>query len=162
MKFDKTSLFLINRKKFFKEIMFSDNVKLINAVKTDFNRLTIIINNQKFTNYLKFLETVKKYYSKYQLTIYTLCNQCAHFYYYKIIFSIISKYNYHISTSKKILNNKLETNFNLNLINKQVMLSNNYDIYKIENEMHIYRIIKVDIIIDLDTLDNILLKIKYF
>ena len=158
--FNKTNVYKISRKLFFKSIQFNDNVLLLNAVKTDFNRLKIIINGYHHQNYLVFLQTVKYNYKDYEYIIYTLCNQCAHYYYYKIIFSIISKYNYHIS-SNNIGNKRITTDININLLNKQIILTNNYNIFKLKEDIKIYKKINIVIIINLDTIDDIIFKINY-
>ena len=89
-----------------------------------------------------------------------MCNQCAHYYYYKIIFSIISKYNYHIS-SNNIGNKGITTDININLLNKQIILTNNYNIFKLKEDIKIYKKINIVIIINLDTIDDIIFKINY-
>ena len=92
---DKIRIYKLPKNLFYKNIEFKDKNKLINAVKLDWNRLDIYINNIKFEKYLHFLETVKNNYEDYEELIYTLCNQSAHSYYYNIIFNIIVKYNLH-------------------------------------------------------------------
>ena len=157
----KNYLYKICKSTFIKNISFKDKNKLLKAVKSDWNRQTIILNNNTCFDYLNFLEVIKKKYKKYEEIIYTLCNQCVHSYYYHLIFDIIRKYNYHMSNTDCNFK-KLTTSIYISSIIKQAIITNYYDIYKIEDEKKIYKIIKVTIVINISGInEDVLLKIGY-
>ena len=157
----KNYTYKICKSTFINNISFKDKDKLLKAVKSDWNRQTIILNNEPCLDYVNFLEKVKKNYDKYEEIIYTLCNQCVHSYYYKLIFDIIKKYNYHMGNTDSDFK-KLTTSIYLSSIIKQAIITNYYDIYKIEDEKKIYKIIKVTILINIGGInEDVLLKLGY-
>ena len=72
------SVYKLNKNKFLKNISFEDKCKLVKAVKNDWNRQTIILNNETLFDYLNFLMIIDTKYKKYQEIIFMLCNQYVH------------------------------------------------------------------------------------
>tara|TARA_B110000971_G_C19993312_1_gene492980 strand:- start:219 stop:713 length:495 start_codon:yes stop_codon:yes gene_type:complete len=159
----KNQFYKIKKDLFFNSIKFRDKVSLIKAVKDDWERSLIIINNKHYDKFYDFLRVIKKCYPKYLETILTLSNQCAHFYNYNKIFTIISEYDFHFST--KLDNpdkrSKICTEFIINSIIKQVIIKNTYNIYKIEGDVKIYRVLKIITIINLCINTDIVVKLEY-
>ena len=162
-----SNYYKIDRKVFFNSVKFEDKNSLLNAVRTDWNRMQIKINNKSFENYYDFLNTINKKYSYYKEQIFMLSNQCAHFYNYNKIFEILSEYDFHFSTKKdydkpkKDKVKKVLTKFTINPFVKQVTIINTYDIFKILNDVKLYRVIKVTTMIDLSTLDPVIVKLEF-
>ena len=158
----KTSFYKINKDLFFKSIQFKDKVSLVKAVKNDWERSSIIINNVHYEKFYDFLKVVKKDYSKYLEVILLLSNQCVHFYNYNKIFSIISDYNFHFSTKLDTDKfSKICTEFTINPIIKQAIIKNTYNIYKIEQEVKIYRVLKITTIVNLCINNDVVVKLEY-
>jgi len=162
-----TNYYKIDRTVFFNSVKFEDKNSLLNSVRTDWARMDISINTKKFKNYFEFLNIIDKKYSYYKEKIFMLSNQCAHFYNYNKIFEILSEYDFHFSTKqdydkpKKEQSEKVITRFNLSPIIKQVIIINTYDIYKVLNDIKLYRVIKVTTMIDLSTLDPVIVKLEF-
>ena len=161
-----SNYYKIDRKVFFNSVKFEDKNSLINAVRTDWNRMEITINNKRFDNYYDFLNIIDKNFSYYKEKIFMLSNQCAHFYNYNKIFEILSEYNFHFSTKKDFDNpkkkiKKVVTKFVINPFVKQVIIINTYDIFKVQNDVKLYRVIKVTTMIDLSTLDPVIVKLEF-
>lgn len=161
------STFNISKEVYFNSISqgFKDNINLLNAVKQDYNRIDIEINGIQFTEYYEFLEYVIKNYPDYLKKILLISNQNAHFYYYNKIFNILSKKDYHLVSTVK--SNKkddkfLKTRFTLNILVKQAILYNKYNIITVnDDKKEIHKILHVTTIIDLVILDPILIKLHY-
>ena len=87
------------------------------------------------------------------------------FYNYNKIFEILSEYDFHFSTKQDLDNKKkvkkVITRFNLTPLIKQVTIINTYDIYKVFNDVKLYRVIKVTTIVDLSTLDPVVVKLEF-
>lgn len=160
-----TNYYKIDRKVFFNSVNFEDKNSLINAVRNDWNRMEITINNKSFKTYVDFLNLIQTRYIDYKEEIFMLSNQCAHFYNYNKIFEILSEYDFHFSTKQDLDNKKkvkkVITRFNLTPLIKQVTIINTYDIYKVFNDVKLYRVIKVTTIVDLSTLDPVVVKLEF-
>lgn len=160
--------FNISKEVYFNSISsgFKDNIALLNAVKTDYNRNEIYINNKLFPEYHEFLQYVKDFFPNLLDKILLLSNQNAHFYYYNKIFNILSKKDFHlISLEPKLMNKYIKTYFNLNNLIKQATLVNKYNVVSIDMDQKIpkkiHKTILVTTVIDLVILDPILIKIQY-
>ena len=158
--------FHISKDVFFKSILngFSDNLKLLNAVKNDFPRMDVFINGIKCNKYHIFLETINKNYKDYLKKILLLTNQNAHFYYYNEIFNILSKHDYHFVSQKEqnVKHKLLKTCFNLTPFIKQACLYNTYNVITVnKSNQKIHRTILITTIIDLLIIDPVLIKIEY-
>ena len=158
--------FNISKEVYFNSISsgFADKVSLLNAVKQDYNRMDVIINDKKIKKYHDFLDYIKKRYPDYLEKILLLTNQNAHFYYYNKIFNILSKKDFHIvsyeAESEDI--KYLKTVFNLNALIKQVTLYNKYRVITVDNSgQNLHRTMLITTVIDLVILDPILIKIQY-
>ena len=160
-----TNYYKIDRKVFFNSVNFEDKNSLINAVRNDWKRMEITINNKSFNTYVEFLNLIQTKYRDYKEEIFMLSNQCAHFYNYNKIFEILSEYDFHFSTKQDLDNKKkvkkVITRFNLTPLIKQVTIINTYDIYKVFNDVKLYRVIKVTTIVDLSTLDPVVVKLEF-
>jgi len=160
-----STTFSISKDVYFKSISsgFKDKIGLLNAVKLDYPRMEVLINNVKFTYYHEFLEHIKANYPEYLTKILLLSNQCAHFYYYNKIFDILSKYDFHFVSDDKSNKEKfLKTIFVLNPLIKQACLYNKYNVISInENGEKIHRTLMITTIIDLVILDPITIIIDY-
>ena len=157
-----TNYYKIDRRVFFDSVKFDDKNSLLNAVRNDWNRMEVTINNKKFTSYYEFLNTIESKYAYYKENIFMLSNQCAHFYNYNKIFSFLSEYDFHFSTKQGVdKENKVITRFNLTPLIKQVIIINTYDIYKVQKDVNLYRVIRVTTMIDFSTLDPVLVKIEF-
>lgn len=160
-----TNYYKIDRKVFFNSVNFEDKNSLINAVRNDWKRMEITINNKSFKTYVEFLNLIQTKYRDYKEEIFMLSNQCAHFYNYNKIFEILSEYDFHFSTKQDLDNKKkvkkVITRFNLTPLIKQVTIINTYDIYKVFNDVKLYRVIKVTTIVDLSTLDPVVVKLEF-
>ena len=155
------SIYKLNKNNFLKNISFKDKCKLVKAVKNDWNRQTIILNNETLFDYLNFLIIIDTKYKKYQEIIFMLCNQSVHSYYYKLICKVLIKYNFHMSTTE-FKYKTLTTCINISPVVKQGIITNYYDIYKIEDDKKIYKVIKVTLIINLCNInDDVILEIGY-
>lgn len=163
MRYPKNNLlfYKLNKEVFFNNIKFRDSNELINAVKTDWSRLNIYLNDKKPDSFHSFLEYITINYSDYLEKILMLCNQNAHFISYNKIFDIISKYDYHFSTTSDDNSEVVRTDFNLSIIIKQGIVTNTYNIFKIEDKVKICKKLKTTTIIDFSTLDPVLVKIEY-
>tara|TARA_B100001093_G_C26771765_1_gene990555 strand:+ start:319 stop:816 length:498 start_codon:yes stop_codon:yes gene_type:complete len=158
--------FSISKDVYFKSISsgFKDKIGLVNAVKLDYPRMDVIVNNKKYCEYYEFLEYVKRDYPEYLTKILLLTNQNAHFYYYNKIFDILSKYDFHfVSDDDKNQKDKyLKTQFVLNPIVKQASLFNKYNVISItDNGEKIHRTLYIKTIVDLVILDPITIVITY-
>ena len=158
--------FHISKEVYFKSILkgFNDNIKLLNAVKNDFPRMDVFINENQYKVYHLFLETIKKKYPNYLKKILLLTNQNAHFYYYNEIFNILSKHEYHFVSNNMENNDKklLKTCFNLTPFIKQACLYNTYNVITVDKcNQKVHRTIMITTIIDLLILDPVLIKIEY-
>lgn len=158
--------FSISKDVYFKSISsgFKDKIGLINAVKLDYPRMDVIVNNKKYSEYYEFLEYVKRDFPEYLTKILLLTNQNAHFYYYNKIFDILSKYDFHfVSDDDKNQKDKyLKTQFVLNTIVKQAILFNKYNVISItDNGEKIHRTLYIKTIVDLVILDPIMIVITY-
>jgi hypothetical protein len=160
-----TIYYKIDRTIFFNSVNFEDKNSLLNAVRQDWKRMEVTINKKTFKNYYDFLDIIDSKYSYYKEKIYMLSNQCAHFYNYNKIFEILSEYDFHFSTKQDLdeseKSQKVITRFNFSPIIKQVIIINTYDIYKVLNDIKLYRVIKVTTMIDLSTLDPVIVKLEF-
>ena len=162
-----SNYYKIDRRVFFNSVKFDDKNSLLNAVRNDWNRMEIKINGKSFQDYYSFLEVINGKYAYYKEQIFMLSNQCAHFYNYNKIFEILSEYDFHFSTKKDYDNptkskiKKVITKFTLNPFIKQVTIINTYDIFKVLNSVKLYRVIKVTTMIDLSTLDPVIVKLEF-
>ena len=143
---------------------FATNVDLLNAVKIDFNRMDIFINNKKYNEYYIFLEYIKTNYPEYLERILLLSNQNAHFYYYNKIFNILSKKDFHLVTTDSATK-FLKTEFRLNNLIKQATIINKYQVITVDPDedtnKKIHKTILITTVIDLVILDPILIKLQY-
>ena len=157
--------FNISKDVYFKSIKngFKTNIDLLNAVRQDFNRIDIIINNKKYDEYHTFLEYVKNNYPNFLEKILLISNQNAHFYYYNKIFNILSKKDFHLVSTDTSSIKYLKTEFTLNNLIKQATLINKYNVITIDSSVdkNIHRTMLVTTVIDLVILDPILIKIEY-
>jgi hypothetical protein len=158
--------FSISKDVYFKSISsgFKDKIGLLNAVRLDYPRMDVIINEKRYKEYFEFLEYVKKDYPEYLTKILLLTNQNAHFYYYNKIFDILSRYDFHfVSDDDNNKNNKyLKTKFTLNPIIKQASLFNKYNVISINDTGEkIHRTLHIKTLIDLVILDPITIVINY-
>jgi|TARA_B100000925_G_C22004450_1_gene472916 hypothetical protein len=157
--------FNISKDVYFKSIKngFKTNIDLLNAVRQDFNRIDIIINNKKYDEYHTFLEYVKNNYPNFLEKILLISNQNAHFYYYNKIFNILSKKDFHLVSTDTTSIKYLKTEFTLNNLIKQATLINKYNVITIDSSVdkNIHRTMLVTTVIDLVILDPILIKIEY-
>lgn len=142
---------------------FKTNIDLLNAVRQDFNRIDIIINNKKYDEYHTFLEYVKNNYPNFLEKILLISNQNAHFYYYNKIFNILSKKDFHLVSTDTSSIKYLKTEFTLNNLIKQATLINKYNVITVDSSVdkNIHRTMLVTTVIDLVILDPILIKIEY-
>lgn len=157
--------FNISKDVYFKSIKngFKTNIDLLNAVRQDFNRIDIIINNKKYDEYHTFLEYVKNNYPNFLEKILLISNQNAHFYYYNKIFNILSKKDFHLVSTDTSSIKYLKTEFTLNNLIKQATLINKYNVITVDSSVdkNIHRTMLVTTVIDLVILDPILIKIEY-
>ena len=157
--------FNISKDVYFKSIKngFKTNIDLLNAVRQDFNRIDIIINNKKYDEYHTFLEYVKNNYPNFLEKILLISNQNAHFYYYNKIFNILSKKDFHLVSTDTTSIKYLKTEFTLNNLIKQATLINKYNVITVDSSVdkNIHRTMLVTTVIDLVILDPILIKIEY-
>lgn len=148
---------------FIKEIKYKNKINLIKSVKNDWKRSLVLINNRRYDTFLDFLTKVKNDFNEYLEIILLLSNQSAHFYNYNKIFSILSEYDFHFST--KLDNNdqksKICTEFTLTPMIKQAVIRNTYNIYKIENFVKIFRILKITTIINLSINNPVLVVLEF-
>jgi hypothetical protein len=144
---------------------FTDSIQLLEAVKKDFNRMSIIFNNIKQTNYIEFLEKIINIPNLLNFIL-LLCNQNAHFYYYNKLHTILSKYGYYIVQSSSNINDNLSliTNITINPFVKQVVLSNKYCVIEIDknSDINVKKNMDVDMIVNLSCNDDILFRINLF
>ena len=142
---------------------FRSNIDLLNAVKTDFNRIDIIINKKKYEEYYTFLEYIKNNFPSFLEKILLISNQNAHFYYYNKIFNILSKKDFHLVSSDSDSIKYLKTEFTLNNLIKQATLLNKYNVITVDSssDKNIHRTMLITTVIDLVILDPILIKIEY-
>ncbi len=161
-----TTTFTISKDVYFNSIMsgFDNNIDLLNAVKQDYNRIDIFINEKKIDHYYQFLEFIKLNFPNCLEKILLLSNQNAHFYYYNKIFNIVSKNDFHLVTSEPDQDSEkyLKTYFTLNNLIKQAKLVNKYNIVTVDElGKNIHKTILVTTVIDLIIIDPILIKIEY-
>jgi len=142
---------------------FVDSIQLLESVKKDFNRMTVFYNNVKQDDYIKFLQKIISIPDLLH-TILLLCNQNAHFYYYNKLYTIISKYGYHIIQSSNTNIENLITNITINPFVKQIVLENSYRVVEIDNnsEIKLKKNMDVKMIVNLSCNDDILFRIMLF
>ena len=156
--------FTISKDVYFNSISsgFKDNISLIDAVRMDFPRMEIIVNNKIEKNYAAFLEFIKHNFDEYLYKILLLTNQNAHFYYYNKIFNILSKYDFHFVSDDGGTTKYLRTEFNLSPFIKQATLGNKYNVISIDdNGEKLHRTLLIKTLIDLVILDPITIVINY-
>lgn len=151
----------LNKDVFFNTVKFKDSNSLLQAVKLDWKRIDIWLNGKKQISFLEFLEFINNNYPDYLEKILILCNQNAHFNSYNKIFDIISSYDYHFSTTNDKDCETVKTEFNLSVIIKQGIITNTYDVFRIEKDIKICKRLKTTTIIDFSTLDPIIIKIEF-
>lgn len=158
-----TFFYKISKDVFFNNMKFKDKNRLLDAVKLDWNRATIILNGKKHSTFHEFLDIVNKCYSEDLEHIMMLSNQCAHFFNYNKIFTIVSGYDFHFSTKldSKEKNSKVCTEFTINPFIKQAIITNIYNIYKIEKQVKVYKVVKVITIINLSINEPVIVKLEY-
>lgn len=161
-----TTIFNISKEVYFNSILhgFKNNIDLLNAVKQDYNRIDIEINGKRFEEYYQFVEYIVTNYPEYLKKILLISNQNAHFYYYNKIFNILTKKDYHLVSTANNNNNVkfLKTTFTLNILVKQAVLYNKYNIITVNNhKQQIHKTLYVTTVIDLVILDPILIKLHY-
>lgn len=155
--------FNISKEVYFTSIKnsFKTNIDLLNAVKTDFNRIGISINKTKYTEYYAYLEYLRNNHSPFLEKVLLVSNQNAHFYYYNKIFNILSKKDFHLVSATEDVK-YLKTDIILNNLIKQVTLTNKYNVISTcDQGQTIHKTMIVTTIIDLIILDPILIKIEY-
>lgn len=142
---------------------FSDQTKLLEAVRLDCHRMTISINGVVYDNYLGLLEIVNKKYSPYIDLIMLFCNQNAHHYYYEKVHNILSKQNiYLVSNSDTLDRHDIITQITILPIVKQISLKNTYQAITISSDhVEILKTIRITLVVDLVLLDDIIVKIDY-
>ena len=153
----------VSKDVFINEIKYKNKADLIKAVKNDWNRSLVLINNIKYSAFYDFLRRVKYDFNEYLEIILLLSNQSAHFYNYNKIFSILSKYSFHFSTKldNSDIKSKICTEFIITPMIKQAVIKNTYNIYKIENSVKIYRILKITSIINLSLNNPIMVVLEF-
>ena len=158
-----TYFYKISKDVFFNNMKFKDKNRLIDAVKLDWNRATIILNGKKYATFHEFLNLVNTRYSEDLEYIMMLSNQCAHFFNYNKIFTIVNEYDFHFSTKldSEEENSTVCTEFTINPFIKQAVITNIYNIYKIENDAKVYKVVKIITIINLSINEPILVKLEY-
>ena len=140
---------------------FKTNIDLLNAVKTDFNRIVISINKTKYTEYYAYLEYLRNNHPTFLEKVLLVSNQNAHFYYYNKIFNILSKKDFHLVSATEDVK-YLKTDIILNNLIKQVTLTNKYNVISTSGQgKKIHKTMLVTTMIDLIILDPILIKIEY-
>jgi hypothetical protein len=142
---------------------FIDSIQLLESVKKDFNRMTVFYNSNRETNYIKFLQKILDVPNLLH-TILLLCNQNAHYYYYNKLYTILTKYGYHIIQSSNNNIENLITNITINPFVKQIVLENSYRIVEIDTsaEMKLKKNMNVQMIVNLSCNDDILFRITLF
>ena len=140
-----------------------DAIQLLEAVKKDFNRMTVYYNGNKETEYILFLQKIIEH-SDLLNYILLLCNQNAHFYYYNKLYTILSKYGYHIVQSLNNNDASLITDIKINPFIKQIVLSNSYKVIEIDNnsDIKLKKNMTVDMIVNLSCNDDVLFRINLF
>ena len=103
-------------------------------LKQIFERIDIIINGKKYTEYHEFKEYIKNTYPNFLEKVLLISNQCAHFYYYNKIFDILSKKDFHVVSEQNEFKN-LRTEFVLNTLIKQATLTNKYNVITANNSI---------------------------
>uniref|UniRef100_A0A6C0B447 Uncharacterized protein n=1 Tax=viral metagenome TaxID=1070528 RepID=A0A6C0B447_9ZZZZ len=153
----------VSKDVFINEIKYKNKVDLIKAVKNDWNRSLVLINNIKYCSFYDFLQRIRCDFNEYLEIILLLSNQSAHFYNYNKIFSILSKYSFHFSTKldNPDTKSKICTEFIITPMIKQAVIKNTYNIYKIENSVKIYRILKITSIINLSLNNPIMVVLEF-
>ena len=152
---------VIPKEEFLNEISYDDKTLLIQAVKKDWNRLNIFVNNVKMIYYHNFLTLLKTKYKSFLEVMLILSNQNVHYYTYKKLFNILSQVNYHLITNKSCEEeNLVATHFNITPVIKQAIIVNTYNITR-ETDNPALIIIKITTIINLITNDPIIVKIEF-
>lgn len=152
---------VISKEEFFNEISYDDKSLLIQAVKKDWNRLNIFINNVKTIYYHEFLILLKTKYKDFLEIMLILSNQNIHYYTYKKLFNILSQVNYHIITNKSCgEGNLVATHFNITPVIKQAIIINTYNITRNIDKPPEF-LMKIITIINLITRDKIIVKIEF-
>jgi len=153
--------YVIPKEEFLNNISYDDKSLLIQAVKKDWNRLNIFINNGKMIYYHNFLTLLKTKYKSFLEIMLILSNQNVHYYTYKKLFNILSQVNYHLITNKSYgEKNLVATHFNITPVIKQAIIINTYNIVR-SDEKPPLAIIKITTIINLITRDSIIVKIDF-
>jgi hypothetical protein len=142
---------------------FSDSIQLLDTVKKDYNRMTVYYNSTREESYVNFLQQIINFPDLLN-TILLLCNQNAHFYYYNKLYTILSRYGYHIIQSANNDISTLITNITINPFVKQIVLENSYRIVEIDNNsaIKIKKNMNVYMIVNLSCNDDILFRIVLF
>lgn len=142
---------------------FIDSIQLLESVKKDFNRMTIFYNNVKQDDYINFLQKIIIIPDLLHIIL-LLCNQNAHYYYYNKLYTIISKYGYHIIQSSNTNLDNLITNIIINPLVKQIVLQNSYRVVEIDTnaEVKLKKNMEVQMIVNLSCNEDVLFRIKLF
>tara|TARA_B110000211_G_scaffold233397_1_gene299508 strand:+ start:1358 stop:1849 length:492 start_codon:yes stop_codon:yes gene_type:complete len=153
----------VSKESFINEIKYKNKVDLLKSVKNDWNRSLVLINNIKYSEFYDFLRRIKRDFNEYLELILLLSNQSAHFYNYNKIFSILAKHDLHFSTKldNSDIKSKICTEFLMTPMIKQAVIKNTYNIYKIENSVKIYRILKITSILNLSLNNPILVVLEF-
>ena len=157
--------YFISKDVFYNSIMtgLNDHIHLLQQVKNDYPRIDIKINNIRFEHFYQFLEYINKNYNSYLSKILLLCNQNAYFTSYNKIFKILNQHEFHL-TSKSLNSKKknLKVIIKMTPFYKNAYLYNVYDVWDITNDGEKkLRTIQIDTIIDLVTIEPVLIKIYY-
>ena len=152
---------VISKEEFMDNISYEDKSQLIQAVKKDWKRLNIYINNKKKLQYQEFLILLKVKYKHFLELMLLLSNQNVHYYTYKKLFNILSQVNYHLITNKSCgEKNIVATHFNITPVLKQAVIINTYNVSRDMNDSPLLTI-RITTIINLITSDPIVVKIDF-
>ena len=152
---------VISKEEFMNNISYDDKSQLIQAVKKDWNRLNIFINEKKKVHYHEFLILLKAKYKNFLEIILLLSNQNVHYYTYKKLFNILSQVNYHIITNKSCGEKHLvASHFNITPVIKQAIIVNTYNITRDVDKAPLF-VITIITIINLITSDPIIVKMEF-
>lgn len=136
---------------YFESMRFKDKTTLMKAVKSDWKRIPILINNNAFDTFYEYLEYITLYFPDYLETILMLSNQCAHYYNYNVLCKILSQRNIHLST-KKNAQHTLGVKINMSVCCKQALLHNTYEAYTLKDNKEV--LFTIEIITTLDLIIN--------
>tara|TARA_B110000211_G_scaffold234912_1_gene307340 strand:- start:11511 stop:12014 length:504 start_codon:yes stop_codon:yes gene_type:complete len=150
-KTDYTIVYKIPLSVYFESMRFKDKTTLIKAVKSDWKRIPILINNHAFDTFYEYLEYITLNFPDYLETILMLSNQCAHYYNYNVLGKILLQHNIHLST-KKNTQQTLGVSINMFPCCKQALLHNIYEAYTLNERKKV--LFTIEIIITLDLIIN--------